>query len=66
MQRATSFASTILHFPAWLGEVVLDRFQVGNTRLKLRFSRTGAACAVDVLEQEGDPIRVLVELAPNT
>ena len=51
--------------PAWLGEVVLERFQVGNTRLKLRFSRTGAACAVDVLEQDGDPIRVLVELAPN-
>ncbi len=51
--------------PAWLGEVVLDRFRVGNTRLKIRFSRTGAACAVDVLEQEGDPIRVLVELSPN-
>jgi glycogen debranching enzyme len=51
--------------PAWLGEVVLDRFSVGNTRLKIRFSRTGAACAVDVLEQEGDPIRVLVELSPN-
>ena len=27
--------------------------------------RSGAACAVDVLEQEGDPIRVLVELSPN-
>jgi glycogen debranching enzyme len=52
--------------PAWLGEVVLDRFRVGNTRLKIRFSRTGAACAVDVLEQEGDPIRVLVELSPNS
>jgi glycogen debranching enzyme len=51
--------------PAWLGEVVLDRFRVGNTRLKIRFTRTGAACAVDVLEQEGDPIRVLVELSPN-
>jgi len=51
--------------PAWLGEVVLDRFRIGNTRLKIRFSRTGAACAVDVLEQEGDPIRVLVELSPN-
>jgi glycogen debranching enzyme len=51
--------------PAWLGEVVLDRFRVGKTRLKIRFSRTGAACAVDVLEQEGDPIRVLVELSPN-
>jgi glycogen debranching enzyme len=51
--------------PAWLGEVVLDRFRVGNTRLKIRFSRTGAACAVDVLEQDGDPIRVLVELSPN-
>jgi glycogen debranching enzyme len=51
--------------PAWLGEVVLERFRVGKTRLKIRFSRTGAACAVDVLEQEGDPIRVLVELGPN-
>jgi glycogen debranching enzyme len=51
--------------PAWLGEVVLDRFSIGQTRLKLRFSRTGAACAVDVLEQEGDPIRVMVELSPN-
>jgi glycogen debranching enzyme len=51
--------------PAWLGEVVLDRFHVGKTRLKIRFTRTGAACAVDVLEQEGDPIRVLVELSPN-
>ena len=52
-------------FPVWLGEVVLDRFCVGNTRLKIRFTRTGAACAVDVLEQHGDPIRVLVELSPN-
>ena len=51
--------------PVWLGEVVLDRFRVGNTRLKLRFTRTGAAAAVDVLEQDGDPIRVLVELSPN-
>ena len=52
-------------FPVWLGEVVLDRFRVGNTRLKIRFTRTGAACAVDVLEQHGDPIRVLVELSPT-
>jgi glycogen debranching enzyme len=53
------------NLPAWLGEVVLDRFRVGNTRLKIRFGRTGAATAVDVLEQHGDPIRVLVELSPN-
>jgi glycogen debranching enzyme len=52
-------------FPAWLGEVVLDRFRIGKTRLKLRFTRTGAACAVDVLEQEGDSIRVVVELSPS-
>jgi hypothetical protein len=45
--------------------VVLDRFAIGNTRLKIKFTRTGAACAVDVLEQEGDPIRVMVELSPN-
>jgi glycogen debranching enzyme len=51
--------------PAWLGEVVLDRFRIGNTRLKIRFTRTGAATAVDVLEQDGDPIRVLVELSPS-
>jgi glycogen debranching enzyme len=52
--------------PAWLGEVVLDRFTIGNTRLKIRFTRTGAACGVEVLEQEGDPIRVLVELSPSS
>ena len=51
--------------PPWLGEVVLDRFRVGKTRLKLRFSRSGAACAVDVLEQEGDPIRVLSRALPQ-
>ena len=51
--------------PAWLGEVVLERFRVGKTLLKLRFSRTGASCAVEVLEQNGDPIRVTVELSPN-
>jgi hypothetical protein len=48
--------------PPWLGEVVLDRFRVGRTRLKLRFSRTGAACAVEVLEEEGEPIRIVVEI----
>jgi glycogen debranching enzyme len=52
--------------PAWLGFVQLDRFRVGQSRLKLRFGRTRAAVAVEVLEQEGDPIRVLVELAPQT
>jgi glycogen debranching enzyme len=52
--------------PAWLGEVVLDKLRIGNTRLKIRFSRTGAACGVEVLEQDGDPIRVLVELSPNS
>jgi glycogen debranching enzyme len=51
--------------PTWLSEVVLDRFRVGNTRLKIRFSRTGTTCGVDVLEQDGDPIRVLVELSPG-
>jgi glycogen debranching enzyme len=51
--------------PAWLGEVVLDRFTIGNMRLKIRFSPTGASTGVEVLEQEGDPIRVLVELSPN-
>ena len=50
--------------PGWARSFSIG-FTVGNTRLKLRFSRTGAACAVDVLEQEGDPIRVLVELSPN-
>lgn len=50
--------------PGWLGDVVVDRLQVGRTRLKLRFTRTAAACAVEVLEQRGDPIRVLVEVSP--
>lgn len=50
--------------PGWLGDVIVDRLQVGGTQLKLRFTRTAAACAVEVLEQQGDPIRVLVEVSP--
>lgn len=50
--------------PAWLGEVVLDRFAIGRSRLKLRFSRAGKGCAVEVLEQEGEPVQVLIELSP--
>ena len=49
--------------PPWLGEVVLDRLLIGRSRLKLRFSRAGRGCAVEVLEQEGEPIQVLVELS---
>jgi glycogen debranching enzyme len=49
--------------PAWLGEVVIDRLKIGETRLKLRFTRTGSTCAVDVLEQHGDPVRIMVELS---
>jgi len=51
--------------PVWLGEVVFDRFRVGDTRLKIRFTRRGSACAVEVLEQDGNPIRVLVDLLPD-
>ena len=50
--------------PAWLTDVVLDRLRVGRTRLKLRFSRTGATCGVEVLEQEGEPLSVFVQVAP--
>ncbi len=48
--------------PPWLDELVLEGLRVGSARVTLRFLRGPKGAAAEVVELEGGPLRVRVEL----
>ncbi len=50
------------HLPRFLEEVTINNLRVGNSCLGLQFRRRGDQTLVNLLSQEGDPLRVQIEL----
>jgi glycogen debranching enzyme len=53
---------TTPHLPPWLDEVVLERLRVGAARATLRFVRGPRGAFAEVLDVEGGPLKVHIEL----
>ena len=49
--------------PHFLGELVIHGLRVGGSRLSLQFTRRGDRTLANLLDVEGDPIRVRIDLA---
>ncbi|HEX6533480.1 MAG TPA: glycogen debranching N-terminal domain-containing protein [Gemmatimonadaceae bacterium] len=49
--------------PTFLGELVLDGLQIGGSRVALQFTRRGDRTLANLLDVDGDPIRVRIEYA---
>lgn len=49
--------------PHFLGELVVHGLQVGRSRISLQFTRRGDRTLANLLDVEGDPIRVRIDLA---
>jgi hypothetical protein len=50
------------HLPPWLDELVLERLRVGAARATLRFVRGPRSAFAEVLDVEGGPLKVHIEL----
>ena len=48
--------------PEWMGEVTLRGLRVGNSRVSLRFTRTGDGCFAAVTETQGDSLSLRIEV----
>ncbi|HET8541339.1 MAG TPA: glycogen debranching N-terminal domain-containing protein [Anaeromyxobacter sp.] len=53
---------TAPHLPPWLDEIVLERLRVGAARATLRFVRGPRGAFAEVLDVQGAPLRVHIEL----
>jgi hypothetical protein len=50
------------HLPRWLEEIELRRVRVGDARVSLRFVRGPRGAFAEVIDLEGGPIKVHIEL----
>ena len=48
--------------PPWLDALTLERLRVGSARVTLRFTRGRTASFAEVLEVEGGPLRVRIDV----
>jgi glycogen debranching enzyme len=48
--------------PPWLDTITLERLRVGAARVTLRFTRGRTAAAAEVVDLEGGPLRVRIEV----
>ena len=48
--------------PAWMNEVTIKRLRVGNSRITLRFTRTGDGCFAAITETEGEALSCRIEV----
>jgi glycogen debranching enzyme len=48
--------------PEWMDEVTLRGLRVGNSRISLRFTRTGDGCFAAVTDSEGDRLSLRIEV----
>jgi glycogen debranching enzyme len=53
---------TAPHLPPWLDEVVLDGLRVGSARATLRFVRGPRSAFAEVVDVQGGPLRVHIDL----
>jgi hypothetical protein len=49
--------------PPFLGELVIHGMQIGGSRLSLQFTRRGDRTLANLLDIEGEPLRVRIDLA---
>jgi glycogen debranching enzyme len=50
--------------PEWMSELTLRRLRIGDSRVSLRFTRTGDGCFAAVTETQGDPLSIRIEVGP--
>jgi glycogen debranching enzyme len=50
------------HLPPWLDEIVLERLRIGPARATLRFVRGPRSAFAEVVDVEGGPLRVHIDL----
>jgi glycogen debranching enzyme len=48
--------------PEWMDELTLRGLRVGNSRVSLRFTRTGDGCFAAVTETKGDSLSLRIEV----
>jgi glycogen debranching enzyme len=48
--------------PPWMSELTLSRLQVGDSRVTLRFTRTGDGCFAAITSTEGEPLSCRIEV----
>jgi glycogen debranching enzyme len=48
--------------PPWLDELLLDGLRIGTARVSLRFKRGRAAASAEVVDLQGGPLRVRIEI----
>jgi len=53
---------SVPHLPSWLDEIVLEGVRVGASRVTLRFVRGPKSAFAEVVDVQGAPLRVRIEL----
>jgi hypothetical protein len=49
--------------PPFLRRLVIDGMQIGGSRVSLQFTRRGRRTLANLLDVEGDPLRVRIDLS---